>query len=133
MRPAAPMGTMTLMAYSYSRGWRGLTIGVVPAVSIALVRRDWQGTEHVPRAGGLIIAANHVSEADPLALAHFLWKCGRYPVFLTKSTLFGGGLVGRVVTGTGQIPVRRDTTGAVTALADAEAALAAGQCIVIYP
>jgi 1-acyl-sn-glycerol-3-phosphate acyltransferase len=121
------------MAYSYSPAWRGLTTVVVPAAVTALVGRDWRGRRHVPRRGGLIIAANHISEADPLAISYYLWKCGRYPVFLAKSTLFGSGFVGRVVRGTGQIPVRRDTAGAAASLTDAEDALRAGQCLVIYP
>lgn len=121
------------MAYTYSPAWRGLTIAAVPPTITALFRRDWRGMDNVPRQGGLIIAANHISEADPLAISYYLWKCGRYPVFLAKSTLFGGGFVGRVVRGTGQIPVRRDTAGAATSLTEAEDALAAGQCLVIYP
>jgi 1-acyl-sn-glycerol-3-phosphate acyltransferase len=121
------------MAYTYSSAWRGLTIGAVPPAITALFRRDFRGMDNVPRQGGLIIAANHISEADPLAISYYLWKCGRYPVFLAKSTLFGTGFVGRVVRGTGQIPVRRDTAGAATSLTEAEDALAAGQCLVIYP
>jgi 1-acyl-sn-glycerol-3-phosphate acyltransferase len=121
------------MAYTYSPAWRGLTMLVVPPAVTGLVGRDWRGMEQVPRRGGLIVAANHISEADPLAISYYLWKCGRYPVFLAKSTLFGSGLVGRVVRGTGQIPVRRDTAGVATSLTDAEEALAAGQCLVIYP
>jgi 1-acyl-sn-glycerol-3-phosphate acyltransferase len=121
------------MAYTYSTAWRGLTIAVVPPTITALFRRDWRGMQNVPRQGGLVIAANHISEADPLAISYYLWKCGRYPVFLAKSTLFGRGFVGRVVRSTGQIPVRRDTAGAATSLTEAEDALAAGQCLVIYP
>src|SRR5215813_7334678 len=51
------------MSYQYSRGWRGLTIAVVPPLSRAIASRDWRGMEHVPRSGGLIVAANHISEA----------------------------------------------------------------------
>jgi 1-acyl-sn-glycerol-3-phosphate acyltransferase len=121
------------MAYSYSPAWRRLTIAVLPPALTALLGRDWHGMQNVPRTGGLIIAANHISEADPLAISYYLWKCGRYPVFLAKSTLFGSGFVGRVVGGTGQIPVRRDTAGAASSLTEAEDALTAGQCLVIYP
>lgn len=120
------------MGYSYSRGWRGLTIVVVPPLLSALLKREWQGRQHVPREGGLIVAANHISEADPLAVCHYLHSAGRYPVFLAKLSLFGGGFVGRVVRGTGQIPVDRDG-GAAAALKPAEDALAAGQCLVVYP
>lgn len=120
------------MGYHFSREWRGLTIAVVPPLSRAIAGRDWRGMENVPRTGGLIVAANHISEADPLALCYYLWASGHYPVFLAKSTLFGHGFVARVIRGTGQIPVNRDA-GAATALKPAEDALAAGQCVVVYP
>jgi 1-acyl-sn-glycerol-3-phosphate acyltransferase len=120
------------MGYHYSRGWRGLTIAVVPPLSRAIAGRDWRGMEHVPRTGALIVAANHISEADPLALCYYLWASGHYPVFLAKSALFGRGFVPRVVRGTGQIPVDRDG-GAAAALKPAEDAVAAGQCVVVYP
>jgi 1-acyl-sn-glycerol-3-phosphate acyltransferase len=121
------------MAYRYSRGWRGFTVVVLPPVLSAMLKRDWHGQHNVPRTGGLIIAANHISEADPLAISHFLYSCGRYPVFLAKSALFSGGIVGRVMRGTGQIPVQRGGATAGASLGPAEAALAAGQCLVVYP
>jgi 1-acyl-sn-glycerol-3-phosphate acyltransferase len=121
------------MAYEYSRSWRGLTIALVPPLLSALLSRQWQGRQYVPRDGGLIVAANHISEADPLVLCHYLYASGRYPVFLAKSSLFSGGFVGRVVRGTGQIPVDRDSGGADTVVRAAEGALAAGQCVVVYP
>ncbi len=121
------------MAYEYSRSWRGLTIALVPPLLTALLSRQWQGRQYVPREGGLIVAANHISEADPLVLCHYLHASGRYPVFLAKSSLFGGGFVGRVVRGTGQIPVDRDSGGADAVVRAAEEALAAGQCVVVYP
>jgi 1-acyl-sn-glycerol-3-phosphate acyltransferase len=124
---------MSAMSYHYSRGWRDLTSVAVPALSRVIVSRDWRGQQNIPRTGGLIVAANHISEADPLALCHYLWTCGgRYPVFLAKSALFDHGFVARVVRGTGQIPVDRDS-GAAAALKPAEDALAAGQCLVVYP
>jgi 1-acyl-sn-glycerol-3-phosphate acyltransferase len=124
---------MPTMGYRYSRGWRGLTIAVLPPVLRTILRQEWRGQERVPRHGGLIVAANHVSEADPLAVCHYLHASGRYPVFLAKSSLFGGGFVGRIVRGTGQIPVERDSASAAVALGAAEHALTAGQCMVVYP
>jgi len=132
-QPALLCEMMPAMGYGYSRGWRGLTIVVVPPVMGLLFRRQWQGMQHVPREGGLIVAANHISEADPLLLCVYLHACGRYPVFLAKSSLFDSRLVGRVVRGTGQIPVFRDAASAAAALKPAEEALAAGQCLVVYP
>src|SRR5262249_18437994 len=113
-------GMMPSMGYEYSRGWRALTIVVVPPIMRSLFRRQWQGMEHVPRQGGLIVAANHISEADPLVLCHYLHASGRYPVFLAKSSLFNGRLVGPPVRGTGQIPVYRDAASAGAALKPAE-------------
>jgi 1-acyl-sn-glycerol-3-phosphate acyltransferase len=125
---------MAVMSYHYSRGWRGLTVVVVPPLSRALVRRDWRSQNRVPTTGALIVAANHNSEADPLALCHYLWASGRrYPVFLAKSALFGKGFVARVVRGTGQIPVLRGGASAADSLKPAEEALLAGQCLVVYP
>ncbi len=121
------------MGYEYSPGWRELTKVVLPPLLSTLLRREWQGREHVPRNGGLIVAANHISEADPLAVCHYLHASGRYPVFIAKSSLFGHGFVGKVVRGTGQIPVDRDSGGGAAVLTAAEDALAAGQCLVVYP
>lgn len=121
------------MTYQYSRWWRGLTIAVVPPAMRLLVTERWQGQQHVPRDGALIVAANHVSEADPLALCHYLHRCGRYPIFLAKASLFEKGLVGAVVRGTGQIPVLRSGARAADSLTVAEDALAAGQCLIVYP
>jgi 1-acyl-sn-glycerol-3-phosphate acyltransferase len=122
------------MSYKYSRWWRGLTIAIVPSALRLLVTERWQGREHVPREGGVIVAANHVSEADPLAICHYIYRCGgRYPIFLAKASLFAKGPVGSVVRGTGQIPVLRGGTSAADSLAVAEEALAAGQCLIVYP
>lgn len=121
------------MGYGYSPWWRRLSIVVLRPVLYALLKRDWRGRRNVPRTGGLIVAANHISESDPLALSHFVFESGRYPVFLAKSTLFGNGFVGRVMRGTGQIPVHRDRTDAAMALEEAEEALKAGQCLMFYP
>jgi 1-acyl-sn-glycerol-3-phosphate acyltransferase len=124
---------MSSMSYTYSRGWRGFTIVVVPPLVRSVAGREWRGQQYVPRHGGLIVAANHISEADPLFICDYLHASGRYPVFLAKSSLFGRGFVGTVVRGTGQIPVNRDEASAADALKPAQDALAAGQCVVVYP
>jgi 1-acyl-sn-glycerol-3-phosphate acyltransferase len=121
------------MGYEYSRTWRGLTIAVVPVTLRILLTKQWRGQENVPGTGGLIVAANHISEADPIAVCHYLYRAGRYPVFLAKASLFGKGFVGAVVRGSGQIPVQRGGTSAADSLKPAEDALAAGQCLVVYP
>jgi 1-acyl-sn-glycerol-3-phosphate acyltransferase len=99
-----------------------------------LWRRVWSGQEHLP-AGGVVLAANHLSVLDPVAVAHHLLRdLDRAPRFLVKSELFrGSGLVARVLCGAGQIPVERDTAEASKALDAAVAALGRGETVVIYP
>jgi len=115
--------------------WMRFAVLVVKPVLLLLTRRDWRGQEHVPATGGVIIAANHISHADPLTLADYLlYGVRRVPRFMAKDTLFKGrGIVGRVMRGAGQIPVYRRTADASLALRDAVAALERGECVVIYP
>jgi 1-acyl-sn-glycerol-3-phosphate acyltransferase len=121
------------VGYAYSPAWRRLTIVVLLPLLSTLLKRDWRGRRNVPRTGGVIIAANHISESDPLAIAHFVYGAGRYPVYLAKSGLFAKGFVATVMRGTGQIPVHRDRSDASRALTEAEDALEAGQCLMFYP
>lgn len=121
------------MSHGYSPAWRKLTIVILRPLLFGLLRRDWRGRGNVPAEGGVIIAANHISEADPLALAHFVYESGRYPVYLAKSPLFDVRFIRNVLRGTGQIPVYRDSADAALALRDAEKALVDGECLIFYP
>jgi 1-acyl-sn-glycerol-3-phosphate acyltransferase len=113
----------------------GFAILLLKPLLLLFTRRRWSGFEHVPASGGVILAANHISHADPIVLADFvLYGLGRPPRFMAKSTLFNGrGLVPTVMRGASQIPVHRHTADASAALRDAVAALQAGECVVIYP
>jgi 1-acyl-sn-glycerol-3-phosphate acyltransferase len=115
--------------------WYGLAAVILKPLSSAFTRREWRGIEHVPADGGVILAANHISHADPIVLADFVvYGTGRTARFLAKSTLFKGrGLVGTVMRGAHQIPVHRHTSDASLALRDAVEALRRGECVVIYP
>lgn len=115
--------------------WYGFAACILKPLTWAFMKRDWRGLEHVPREGGVILAANHISHADPIALADFIvYGTGRIARFLAKSTLFRGKpLVSQVMRGAGQIPVHRHTADASLALRDAVAALQQGQCVAIYP
>jgi 1-acyl-sn-glycerol-3-phosphate acyltransferase len=98
-----------------------------------LSRRDWRGQERLPATGGLIVVANHISNADPLALAQFLAYAGRWPRFLAKSSLFRVPVLGRLLRAAAQIPVERSGDHAADALVAARAAVEAGQAVVVYP
>lgn len=115
--------------------WYAVGALILKPMALLFTRRRWAGMEHVPQSGGVILAFNHISHADPVVAADFvLYGCGRAARFMAKSTLFKGrGLVGSVMRGAKQIPVHRHTVDASAALHDAVEALHAGECIVIYP
>jgi 1-acyl-sn-glycerol-3-phosphate acyltransferase len=108
-------------------------IKALNVVLAPLSRRDWVGGERLPVTGAVIVVANHISNADPLALGQFLAYSGRWPRFLAKRSLFDVPGLGRLLRGAGQIPVERGGSHAVDALAAARTALAAGQAVVVYP
>lgn len=115
--------------------WYAVGACILKPLAWLFMRKDWSGFEHIPAKGGVILAANHISHADPVALADFIiYGNGRSARFLAKSTLFkGNGLVARVMRGADQIPVHRHTSDASLALRDAVSALERGECIAIYP
>jgi 1-acyl-sn-glycerol-3-phosphate acyltransferase len=98
-----------------------------------LTRRDWRGTEHLPRERGFVVVANHLSYADPLTFAHFLFDNGCPPRFLAKESVFRLPVVGRIIAGAGQIPVYRQSAEASQAFAAATEAVREGECVAIYP
>ena len=87
----------------------------------------------VPPGQGVIVAVNHLSQVDTVVMARLVWQSGRIPRFMIKGGVFGWPIVGRIMTGAGQIPVHRGTTDAAASLRDAAAALERGEAVVIYP
>ncbi|MEV6927178.1 lysophospholipid acyltransferase family protein [Dactylosporangium sp. NPDC051485] len=113
--------------------WRRFAVMTVkPAIQV-LTRRTWRGMERIPAEGGVIIVVNHISHADPLTVAHYIFDAGRWPSFLAKSSLFEVPVLGYLLKAVHQIPVRRGTTDAVKALEAARAGVRAGEAVVIYP
>jgi 1-acyl-sn-glycerol-3-phosphate acyltransferase len=113
--------------------WRRFAVMTVKPTIQVLTHRTWRGMEHIPAKGGVIIVVNHISHADPLAVAHYIYDAGRWPSFLAKSSLFEAPLLGYLLKAVHQIPVRRGTTDAVKALEAARAGVRTGEAVVIYP
>jgi 1-acyl-sn-glycerol-3-phosphate acyltransferase len=113
--------------------WRRFAVVVVKPALTVWTKRDWSGMAHLPAEGGLIVAVNHVSEFDPLVVAHFVYDAGRWPQFLTKSSLFTIPVLGWLLRAVRQIPVYRGTADAVKSLEAAIAAVRAGDCVLVYP
>ncbi|MEV0258445.1 lysophospholipid acyltransferase family protein [Streptomyces sp. NPDC050732] len=113
--------------------WYRLAAVIAKPPLVVLFKRDWRGMEHIPADGGFITAVNHNSHIDPFSYAHFQYNTGRVPRFLAKDALFKGGFVAKVMKGTGQIPVYRETTNALDAFRAAVDAIARGECVAFYP
>src|SRR3954447_1392838 len=113
--------------------WYRLVIGIAKPLLLVLTKREWRGAENVPAEGGIIVAANHVSELDPLIVGHFLYEIRRAPRFLAKEELWRKAPMKWIVEGAKQIPVSRHAADASAALTPAVEALAHGECVLIYP
>jgi 1-acyl-sn-glycerol-3-phosphate acyltransferase len=96
---------------------------------------DWHidGTANLPREGPAIVAVNHLSYLDPLAVGYALDVNHRRPRFLAKAELFEAPVVGWVVRSAKQIKVDRGGRFALRSLRYAEKALAEGEVVVIFP
>ena len=92
---------------SYSPGWRLISKIILRPLIPALMKIDGHGKENFPATGGMILAANHLSYFDVLALSLFADRAGRYPVFLAKSSLFSIKVLGPILRKLGQLPVYR--------------------------
>lgn len=103
-----------------------------PVVTV-LTRRDWRGQEWVPKTGGVILVANHISMTDPMIIGHYVYDLPRMPHFLAKESLFQVPVFGSLLRRVGQIPVRRGSADAAHALDAATAAVRAGAAVIIYP
>jgi 1-acyl-sn-glycerol-3-phosphate acyltransferase len=93
-------------------------------------RLEYAGSEHIPRSGPLLLAANHRSFLDPFvigAMAH------RPVYYMAKRELFSSSpLQAWLLNALGAFPVDRGA-GDEQALATARAILARGDCVVIFP
>ena len=105
---------------------------LIPILKV-LTKRDWRGTNNIPKSGPVIVISNHVSYADALVFAHFLFANGRAVRYLGKDSVFKIPVLGKILLAAGQIPVARESDKASHALDSALGLLKAGHCVGIYP
>jgi len=91
-----------------------------------------EGVDRIPADGPVLLASNHISYFDPIAIANLTDLARRRVRFLAKAELFRNRALGAALRSMGQIPVERGT-GDATALDAAAAALADGQCVHVFP
>jgi 1-acyl-sn-glycerol-3-phosphate acyltransferase len=92
----------------------------------------FEGLEHIPPEGPVLVACNHISYLDPLAHAYMLVKAGRRPRFLAKSELYANRFLRPLLVGTRQIKVERGS-GSMAPVEEAKRALREGEVVMVYP
>jgi 1-acyl-sn-glycerol-3-phosphate acyltransferase len=116
------------------KGWAWtLGLSVVKPLLLMTTRHRWIDGEKIPAEGGVLLVANHISEVDPLVVAHLVWDHGRIPRYLAKAGIFKNAFLGIFFRSAGQIPVERASKNAAGAFDAAVAAVRAGRCVVVYP
>ena len=94
-------------------------------------RMKVEGIEHLPEDGPVLLAGNHDSYWDPIAIG-MAGRSRRQIRALAKSSMWGNKLVGKVLDGMGQIPIERGKAD-TAAMSRAIEELRAGACIGIFP
>lgn len=79
---------------------------ILPIWSL-MVRYRFTPASKLPRTGPFILAPNHYSEIDPIAMGAVVWHLGRLPRFMAKASLFKVPVLGWAMRRSGQIPVER--------------------------
>ncbi|WP_134718620.1 lysophospholipid acyltransferase family protein [Saccharomonospora xinjiangensis] len=113
--------------------WFGLAIEVVAPFLALATRWRLEGHHNVPRRGGVLVAANHLSFADPIAVTLFTLTAGRVPRFFAKAELWETPVVRWVMASGRHIPVHRGKASALHAFRDGVASVRAGECVVVFP
>ena len=95
------------------------------------LRLSVDGAEHIPGAGGAVLASNHVSYLDFIFCGFGALPAGRRVRFLAKQEIFAHRIGGPLMRGMHHIPVDRDS-GAGSYRA-ALAALRDGELVGVFP
>jgi 1-acyl-sn-glycerol-3-phosphate acyltransferase len=117
---------------------RNLTFGVLGRLAMPLLVAQAKYTvrnpEKLPASGPFVVTPNHYSNYDPLVVGVILFRLGRVPRFLAKSSLWTVPVLKWIMRSTGQVPV--DRTGRTRGSDPIQAggrALARGEGVIIYP
>ena len=90
-----------------------------------------EGSDHVPRIGGAVIACNHVSYLDFALLGYGAVPARRYIRFMAKESVFRHRLSGPLMRGMHHIPV--DRAAGSGAFKEALGALKSGELVGVFP
>ncbi|MBD3272179.1 MAG: 1-acyl-sn-glycerol-3-phosphate acyltransferase [Elusimicrobia bacterium] len=87
------------------------------------------GTTNIPRSGGVIIASNHLSNADPPVIGSSI---NREVYFIAKEELFHNSIIGMVLRAVNGFPVKRGVQD-ISALRKAQDALVNEKVLLMFP
>lgn len=107
----------------------GFLKGILPTMFRIIYRAEVHGQENVPKEGGAIIAANHISLWDPPFVGAF---CPRRVSFMAKKELFENSIFSSIITSLGAFPVNRGAADR-NAIKTALAVLSEGKCLGLFP
>ena len=102
---------------------------LLPNLFRLIFRCEVVGLENVPTQGGVIVAANHVSNWDPPVAASFV---PRYVHFMAKQELFDIPVLGYIIKKLHAFPVRRGAADR-NAVKKAIQLLNEGECLGLFP
>lgn len=109
-----------------------IVIGLCRAVFRALgLRITVSGADHLPKAGPVVVAANHSSFVDFMFVGLAGVQRGRLVRFMAKESVFRSRLSGPLMRGMRHLPV--DRAHGVLAARQALRALRAGEIVGVYP
>jgi len=95
-------------------------------------RFDVTGMEHIPGRGPVLLASNHRSYFDVVAIGLVAARLGRPVRFMAKQEVFDAPVVGRLARVLGGIAVERGA-GSAAPMRRAAAALRAGEVVIVLP
>lgn len=128
------MVALTVRLPRRGRGfWYSVAIDLLWPLVVLFVRMRMAGRTNIPREGAVLLASNHLSNADPVTLTAFALAAGRVPRYLAKASLWKAPVIGWVMSSGRHIPVDRDSVRAGQALDGARTSLQAGECVIVYP
>jgi 1-acyl-sn-glycerol-3-phosphate acyltransferase len=113
--------------------WYSFAIEVVWQFLVQSTRFRVRGSGHIPKTGGVLVASNHLSFADPTTLTAYCLAAGRVPRYLAKASLWNLPVVRSVMRSGRHIPVYRGAATASEAFRDAVASVKSGECVAIFP
>ena len=107
----------------------GFLKGILPTMFRIIYRAEVHGQENVPKEGGAIIAANHISLWEPPFVGAF---CPRRVSFMAKKELFENSIFSSIITSLGAFPVNRGAADR-NAIKTALTVLGEGKCLGLFP